>query len=74
MRGRYTKEEMKEIDAFAASLGISVIPCIQTLAHLNAIFRWKKFPNDCDDILLTDDERTYELIENMLSTLSECFT
>lgn len=74
MRGRYTKEEMKEIDAFSASLGISVIPCIQTLAHLNAIFRWKKFPNDCDDILLTDDERTYELIENMLSTLSECFT
>ena len=74
MRGRYTKEEMKEIDAFAASLGISVIPCIQTLAHLNAIFRWKKFPHDCDDILLTDDERTYELIENMLSTLSECFT
>ena len=74
MRGRYTKEEMKEIDAFAASLGISVIPCIQTLAHLNAIFRWKKFPHDCDDILLTDDERTYELIENMLSTLSKCFT
>jgi hypothetical protein len=74
MRGRYTKAEMKEIDAFAASLGITVIPCIQTLAHLNTIFRWKKFPRDCDDILLTDDERTYELIENMFSTLSECFT
>ena len=40
MRGRYSKKEMKEIDAFAASLGITVIPCIQTLAHLNAIFRW----------------------------------
>jgi hypothetical protein len=73
MRGRYTKAEMKEIDAFAESLGITVIPCIQTLAHLNAIFRWGKFPRDCDDILLTDDERTYELIDRMLATLSECF-
>ena len=74
MRGRYSKAEMKEIDAFAASLGMTVIPCIQTLAHLNTIFRWGKFPRDCNDILLTDDERTYELIDNMFSTLSECFS
>ena len=73
MRGRYSKAEMKEIDAFAESLGMTVIPCIQTLAHLNAIFRWDKFPKDCDDILLTDDERTYELIDRMFATLSECF-
>ena len=73
MRGRYSKAEMKEIDSFASSLGITVIPCIQTLAHLNATFRWKKVPLDCDDILLTDDERTYELIEHMFATLSECF-
>ena len=73
MRGRYSKSEMKEIDAFAASLGITIIPCIQTLAHLNAAFRWGNIPKDCDDIMLTDDERTYELIEHMFSTLSECF-
>lgn len=73
MRGRYSIEEMKEIDAFATSLGMTVIPCIQTLAHLNAIFRWGKFPKDCYDILLTDDERTYELIDRMFATLSKCF-
>ncbi|MBE6597051.1 MAG: beta-N-acetylhexosaminidase [Ruminococcaceae bacterium] len=73
MRGRYTKDEMKELDAFATSLGITIIPCIQTLAHLNATIRWKTFPIDCDDILLVDDERTYELIEHMFKTLSECF-
>ena len=73
MRGRYSKDEMKEIDEFASSIGITVIPCIQTLAHLNAIFRWGKFPKDCDDILLTDNERTYELIDHMFATLSECF-
>ena len=73
MRGRYTKEEMKELDAFATSLGMTMIPCIQTLAHLNAIFRWGKFPKDCDDILLVDHDRTYELIDRMFATLSECF-
>ncbi len=73
MRGRYTKAEMKEIDAFAENLGITVIPCIQTLAHLNAFFRWGKVSKDCDDILLVDDVRTYELIDRMFATLSESF-
>lgn len=73
MRGRYSKAEMKEIDAFASGIGMTVIPCIQTLAHLNAIFRWGNFPRDCEDILLADDERTYALIDRMFSTLSECF-
>ncbi len=74
MRGRYSKQEMKEIDSYAASLGMELIPCIQTLAHLNAIKRWGKVPFDCDDILMVDDDRTYELIDRMFSTLSECFT
>ncbi|MBO5415989.1 MAG: beta-N-acetylhexosaminidase [Clostridia bacterium] len=73
MRGRYSKAEMKEIDAYAESLGMTVIPCIQTLAHLNALFRWGTVKRDYDDILLTDDERTYELIDHMFATLSECF-
>ena len=34
MRGRYTKAEMKELDAYGESLGIEVIPCMQTLAHI----------------------------------------
>lgn len=72
MRGRYSKAEMKALDSYATSLDMTVIPCIQTLAHLNAIFRWG-FPKDCNDILLTDDERTYELIDHMFATLSECF-
>ncbi len=74
MRGRYTKEELKELDAFAASLGMTLIPCIQTLAHLNATVRWRQMPIDLDDILLVGDERTYELIDHMFRTLSECFT
>ena len=73
LRGRYTEEEMKEIDDYAYSIGVEVIPCIQTLAHLNAFIRWKKTPIDCDDILLVDDDKTYALIDKMFSTLKRCF-
>ncbi len=73
MRGRYSIAEMKELDAFAASLGIEMIPCIQTLAHLRTSFRWGKIPVDTGDIMLADNERTYELIDRMFKTLSDCF-
>ncbi len=75
-RGRYSKAELKEIDAFALQNGIELIPCIQTLAHLNAIFRYPRYQriNDTADILLTDNEETYEFIEKMIKTCAECFT
>lgn len=73
MRGAYTQEELRETDRYAALFGIELIPCIQTLAHLNAIRRWESFCDifDCDDILLIDDDKTYELIEEMVRTMSE---
>ena len=43
LRGRYSKAEIKEIDKYALSKGIELIPCIQTLAHLNAIVRWSEY-------------------------------
>ena len=73
MRSKYSISEMKEIDEFCSSIGIEAIPCIQTLAHLRTFVKWDKAPFDCDDILLVDDERTYELIANMFKTLSSCF-
>lgn len=76
LRGKYTKEELKELDAYCNGLGIELVPCIQTLAHLNAIFRWDAYEEvcDCDDILLAGEERTYQLLERMFASLAECFT
>jgi hexosaminidase len=76
MRGRYTQEELIEIDRYAGLFGIEVIPCIQTLAHLNAIKRWQAFSEqfDCDDILLIDDEETYKLIEEMIKSMANTFS
>ena len=75
LRGRYSKEELKEIDEYAFERGVEVIPCIQTLAHLERIFQYPEYKeiNDIDNVLLVDDERTYKLIENMFETCAECF-
>ena len=73
MRGRYTEAEMRELDEFASSIGIEVIPCVQALAHVNCTLRWQQIPVDTDDIMLVDDERTYELIDRMFASLSKNF-
>lgn len=76
LRGRYSKEDIKEIDAYCRKKGVELIPCVQTLAHLNAIFKWKTYGEtvrDTDDILLIDAPKTYELIEHIFATLAECF-
>lgn len=75
LRGRYSFDELREIDAYAYELGIEVVPCIQTLAHLNCLFKWNEYAqcNDTADILLIDCDRTYQLINNIFSTISHCF-
>ncbi|MDE7218791.1 MAG: beta-N-acetylhexosaminidase [Oscillospiraceae bacterium] len=75
-RGRYSREELKAINAYASAKGMELIPCIQTLAHLNAIARWPAYRRcmDVQDILLAGDERTYTLIGHMFETIAECFT
>ena len=76
MRGRYTKKEIRELDAYALSLGIELIPCIQVLGHLATMLRWEsaKPLADTSGALLVDSDETYELIDAMLRTVSECFT
>ncbi|MBQ7309091.1 MAG: beta-N-acetylhexosaminidase [Clostridia bacterium] len=75
-RGRYSMDELRELDAYAASLGLEMIPFIQTLAHLATLKRWRAYRHrvfDIDDILLIDNERTYTLIENMFASLAKTF-
>ena len=76
MRGRYTKAELKELDAYAATLGIELIPCIQTLGHLNTHMRWRAAApyKDTATVMLVGAEATYKLIAEMLQTCKECFT
>lgn len=73
LRGRYTAEELKDLDAYASEKGIELIACIQTLAHLNQLTRWYPGVFDQGDILLTDSDETYNFIDDMMKTVSECF-
>lgn len=76
LRGRYSKEELRELAAYGDAHNVELIPCIQTLAHLNALMRWPHYAQlkDCHDILRVGDDKVYELIEDMFATLNECFT
>lgn len=75
MRGRYTQDELREIDDFAYSLGITVIPCVQTLAHLADVLKWYPYYDfrDDHDTLMVGDERTYAFIKNILTVIRKSF-
>lgn len=76
MRGRFTAEELQEMDRYASLFHIELIPCIQTLAHLENALRWREFDGyrDTNDILMVGDERTYALIRSMLVQVKACFS
>ncbi|MBQ2677219.1 MAG: beta-N-acetylhexosaminidase [Clostridia bacterium] len=76
MRGRFSKEQLKELDSYAKMFGVELIASIQTLAHLNCALRWNAHRDmlDLQDVLLADYDRTYQFIEDMLKNLSESLT
>lgn len=67
-RGRYSKEEIRELDDFCFELGIELFPCIQTLGHLEHIFknpRFKQF-SDAPRILNVNSPEAAEFIEHLI--------
>jgi len=74
-RGKYTCDELKDLDNFAFEQGVELIPCIQTLSHLGTIFQWPCYYGfrDYGDTLLAEEECVYNLIDEMLGTVSDCF-
>ncbi len=76
MRGRYTADELREIDRYALQLGVEVIPNIQTLGHMEQYIKWDEGMQyrDTASVLIAGEEKTYKLIDDMLRNLSEIFT
>lgn len=74
-RGKYSIKELQELDAFADENGVELVPCIQTLAHLNCIVRWPRYKKmlDRDDILMVGDPNVYEFIDHMFASLRKSF-
>lgn len=75
MRGRYSQEELGELDDYAALLGIELIPCIQTLGHLNRVLHWPAMAPyaDNDEVILADSEKSYALLRRMVQAASAPF-
>lgn len=75
-RGRFSSKELREIDAYGKRFGVEVMGCIQTLAHMNQIFRWNEYAaiRDCEDILLVGEEATYRLLDKIFKEISENLT
>jgi len=75
LRGAYSAEELKEIDAYAGRLGIDMIGCIQTLGHLAQILKWSAYADvkDTGSVLLVDEQKTYALIDKMLARCAHVF-
>jgi len=76
MRGRYSKKELKELDAYAMMLGIELIPCLELLSHMSAVLQWPATGayKDTSWTLFVDRDQTYDFIGDLLDAISECFT
>ncbi len=76
MKGRFSQEELKEMVAYSNMLFVELVPSIQTLGHMADLFKWGAYGevSDIHGTLLVDYERTYELIERMLTSLRQCYT
>jgi len=68
LRGRYTQRELRELDRFAAGLGIEMFPCIQTLGHLRQILSHPNYSHlqDNESVLNLKVEETYSFLEDMI--------
>ncbi|KAH9821762.1 family 20 glycoside hydrolase [Melampsora americana] len=71
-RGPYTHLELEEIDHYADSFGIEVIPCIQTLGHLGQMLQWPRYGGmrDTHEVLLVGSEEVYQFIEKMIVSIT----
>lgn len=75
LRGRYTHDELKALDDYADALGVEMVPCIQTLGHLEQILQWPAYEDlrDVPGVLMAEDARVYALLEKMISAASAPF-
>ena len=75
LRGAYTDEELRDIDDFAESLGIEVLPCVQTLGHLFRYLSWEESRQirDIATVLLVEEEKTYQFVESVIAKMRSVF-
>ena len=72
MRGRYTVEDLREIDDYAYEYGIEIIPCLECYGHMEKYLIWEEAApiRDTAGVLLAREEKTFEFVEELISTVT----
>jgi|GEM_PF-3021778 len=71
-RGRYNLDELAGLDRVANTFGIELVPCIQTLGHLENLLKWRAYGEvrDTERILLADHDATRALLGRMIDAVT----
>ena len=72
MRGRYTVDDLKEIDDYAYEYGIEVIPCLECYGHMEKYLIWSEASpiRDTAGVLLAREPETFKFVEELISTVT----
>ncbi|MGL5021477.1 MAG: family 20 glycosylhydrolase, partial [Mycoplasmatales bacterium] len=75
MRGRYSDQEIKEIVEYAKIFDMDVIPCIQTLGHMEQFLKYSSASKykDTKNVLLAESEDTKMLLTVIIKKCQELF-
>ena len=77
LRGRYSIKDLQEVDRYAQLFGVQLVPCIQTLAHVDQYFMWEAIEHqykDIDDILNVGNTEVRALLTRMIASLRKAFS
>lgn len=74
-RGRYTKEEIRELVDYGRSFGVNLFPCIQTLGHMEQILKYPAYKNMKDNEFIYNvyAEGVYEFIAKTIDAACEMY-
>ena len=75
MRGRFTEEDLKRMDAYAAELGVEIVAELELLGHMAKFLRHYSngyLRGGSVNELLVGEQTTYDFIEKIVSTISRC--
>ena len=75
MRGRYTTDELREIDDYAYAYGIEVIPCLELYGHMEKYLIWGEASKikDTAGVMMAREDATFEFVEQLVSTVAGAF-
>ena len=77
LRGRYSIKDLQEVDRYAQLFGVQLVPCIQTLAHVDQYFMWEAIEykyKDIDNILNIGNAEVQALLTRMIASLRKAFS